>query len=134
MIDTNNILRASKRKAPNSCVSSGSAYLLSPMSSKATTRYSYSWTLPGCEKHSLDLTYDEGVGVGDEGGVLEVEARRAKPLEEGFKYVAEARSDFVRGRIPIPADVDYTESEATYENGLLRVRLPKRQTSEIDLN
>lgn len=90
--------------------------------------------LPGCEKHSLDLTYDEGVGVGEEGGVLKVEARRAKPLEEGFKYVAEARSDFVRGKVPIPTEVDYTESEATYENGLLRVRLPKRQTSEIDLD
>jgi len=90
--------------------------------------------LPGCEKHSLDLTYDEGVGVGEKGGVLKVEARRAKPLEEGFKYVAEARSDFVRGKVPIPTEVDYTESEATYENGLLRVRLPKRQTSEIDLN
>ena len=90
--------------------------------------------LPGCEKHSVDLTYEEGLGVGEEGGVLNVEARREKPLEEGFKYVAEARSDFVRGRVPIHADVDYSESEATYENGLLRVRLPKRQTSEIDLD
>jgi len=90
--------------------------------------------LPGCEKHSVDLTYEEGLGVGEEGGVLNVEARREKPLEEGFKYVAEARSDFVRGRVPIHADVDYSESEATYENGLLRVRLPKRQTNEIDLD
>ncbi len=90
--------------------------------------------LPGCEKHSVDLTYEEGLGVGEEGGVLNVEARREKPLEEGFKYVAEARSDFVRGSIPVHVDVDYSESEATYENGLLRVRLPKTQTSEIDLD
>ncbi len=90
--------------------------------------------LPGCEKHSIDLTYDDSMGVGDEGGVLKVEARRVKPLEEGFKYLAEARSDFVRGKVPVPAEVDYTKSEATYENGLLRVKLPKSQTSEIDLN
>ena len=89
--------------------------------------------LPGCEKHSLDLTYDENGAVGEEGGVLRVEARREKPLKQGFEYVAEARSDFVSGRVPIPVEVDYTESEATYENGLLRVTLPKKETSEIDL-
>lgn len=89
--------------------------------------------LPGCEKHSLDLTYEEGTGISDDGGVLRIEARREKPLEEGFKYVAEARSDFVQGRVPIHVEVDYSESEATYENGLLRVRLPKEETSEIDV-
>jgi HSP20 family protein len=89
--------------------------------------------LPGCEKHSLDLTYDDGGAVGEDGGVLRVEARREKPLKEGFEYVAEARSDFVTGRVPVPVDVDYSESEATYENGLLRVTLPKTETSDIDV-
>ncbi|MFP4632068.1 MAG: Hsp20/alpha crystallin family protein [Halobacteriales archaeon] len=90
--------------------------------------------LPGCEKHSVDLQFEEGVGFTDGvGGRLRVEARREKPLEEGFRYVAEARSDFVRGSVPVHADVNYDESEATYENGLLRVRLPKTAGTEIDL-
>lgn len=90
--------------------------------------------LPGCEQHSVDLKFEEGVGFTDEvGGKLKVEARREKPLEEGFKYIAEARSDFVRGSVPIHADVDYDESDATYENGLLRVRMPKTGGTEIDL-
>ena len=90
--------------------------------------------LPGCEKRSVDLTFEEGVGPKQEGGVLKVEARREKPLEEGFKYVAESRSDFIRGKVPITAEVNYNEADASYENGLLRVRIPKLGGEEIDID
>ncbi|MDY7081398.1 MAG: Hsp20/alpha crystallin family protein [Halobacteria archaeon] len=84
--------------------------------------------LPGCEKESIDLHFSPSV----EGGEIRVEARREKPLEEGFRYVSETRTDSVEDEIDIDTDVEYDEARATYENGLLRIRLPKTEETEED--
>ncbi|MDY6774931.1 MAG: Hsp20/alpha crystallin family protein [Halobacteria archaeon] len=80
--------------------------------------------LPGCDKETIDLNFERGV--------LRIEAVREKPLEEGFRYVRETRNDLFEGKVPIPTKVVADEASATYDNGLLEVRLPKK-TKDIEI-
>lgn len=134
MIDTNDVLRRLEEEGAELMRIVGERIPLFADVLESNDEVLVLVDLPGCEKHSVELTFEEGLGLDDEtGGVLRVEARREKPLEEGFKYVAEARPDFIRGRVPIHADVNYDDSSATYENGLLRVRIPKADGEEIEI-
>lgn len=81
--------------------------------------------LPGCERESIELNFKKGK--------LEVAATRQKPLEEGFRYVTESRPEFIEGKVPINADVNADEASATYEDGLLKVRIPKETGEEIEI-
>lgn len=81
--------------------------------------------LPGCDKESIELTFS--------GGELKVEATKQKPLEEGFRYVSEGRTDFITGGVPVPDDVIAEEASAKYEDGLLKVRLPREKGENIEI-
>lgn len=85
--------------------------------------------LAGCEKESVEVGFEER----ERGGVLEIEARKEKPLESGFRYVLEGRADYVEGSVHVPSDVDYGEADASYENGLLRIRMPRRKGDKIEI-
>ena len=85
--------------------------------------------LPGCEKHSLDLTYDESGAGGEEGGVLNIEARREKDTPRAFQYVSEDRALFLDAELPLPPDADGDDAAASMRRGVLEVRLPKRDAA-----
>jgi HSP20 family protein len=73
--------------------------------------------LPGAEPESFEVTAD--------GGVLTVSARRAEELQPGDKpYIRERLTgSFVR-RIRLAENVDAEKIEASYDRGVLTVRLP----------
>lgn len=85
--------------------------------------------LAGCEKESIEIGFEEM----ERGGSLRIEARKEKPLESGFRYVAEGRADYVDGTVRLATDVDYDGADASYENGLLRIRLPRSRGDKIEI-
>jgi len=83
--------------------------------------------VPGCDEEDIDLRFVKGN--------LKVRAERdGKP--EGYRLVSEERPKSITETVPIPAEVEVDEAEATYEDGVLRVRLPKapeaKEPEEID--
>jgi len=74
--------------------------------------------VPGCDEDEIDLRFVRGN--------LKVRAEREKTHdEEGYELVSEGRPQRISETVPIPAEVEVDEAEAKYENGVLRVRLPK---------
>lgn len=75
--------------------------------------------LPGFEK--------DGVFVSATGRRLEIEAegRNDGLVAKGYRFVGERRADVVETELVLPAPVDAEEADASYEDGVLRVRLPK---------
>lgn len=79
--------------------------------------------VPGCDPEEIDLRFVRGN--------LKVKAERDKEHEvDGYKLVSEGRPNSIAETVPIPAEVEVDEAEAKYENGVLRVRLPKAPEAE----
>lgn len=77
--------------------------------------------VPGYDEDSIDLRFVKGS--------LKVHAEREE-VHEGFASVREERPERLSETVPIPAEVDVGGAEATYENGVLRVTLPKQEGGE----
>lgn len=78
--------------------------------------------LPGFEKADID------VRVSDRTLRLEAEHREASEEEAPGEFVRrERRRASVARSIPLPGDVETDGIEATYNNGVLTVRLPKSE-------
>jgi hypothetical protein len=72
--------------------------------------------VPGCDEESIDLRFVKGN--------LKVRAERDED-HEGYRLVSEGRPKRIAETVPVPAEVEVDDAEATYDNGVLRVRLPK---------
>ena len=72
--------------------------------------------VPGCDEDDIDLRFVKGD--------LKVRAERGEE-HEGYELVSEGRPKRIAESVPIPAKVEVDDAEATYDNGVLRVRLPK---------
>jgi len=72
--------------------------------------------VPGCDEESIDLRFVRGN--------LKVKADRDE-VHEGYDLVSEGRPKRIAETVPVPAEVEVDGAEATYDNGVLRVRLPK---------
>jgi len=79
--------------------------------------------VPGYDEDSIDLRFVKGS--------LKVHAEREE-VHEDFAPVREERPERLSETVPIPAEVDIDGAEATYENGVLRVTLPKEAEVEED--
>ncbi len=75
--------------------------------------------VPGVSAETLDVTVD--------GGRIEVEARRRKAVPEGYRYLEENRAMFVDADLPLPRDATEQGAEASVENGVLELYVPKRE-------
>jgi len=77
--------------------------------------------LPGIDPAKLDITVREG-------NQLTIQGERATPEIAGATWVRQERAvgQFVR-EVGLPALVDADKVEARYENGVLRLTLPKHE-------
>lgn len=75
--------------------------------------------LPGFEKKE--------VSVSATGRKIDIEAegRNSGFVREGYRFIGERRSDGVEISLNLPASVDADAADASYEDGVLRIRLPK---------
>ena len=60
---------------------------------------------------------------------LEIRARREKSVPEGFEYRTEERSLFLDAVVPVPMDAEPAEADATIEDGVLEIHLPRAERS-----
>lgn len=75
--------------------------------------------LPGMDEKDFDLTLHEGLLV------LKGEKKlESKQEHEGWHQIERAYGSFQRV-VGLPAEVDAAKVEATFEKGVLRVRMPK---------
>ena len=80
--------------------------------------------IPGVEKEDLSVNIS--------GDMLEISAERKKEAEEKKEgYVRRERTytSYYRA-IPLPAEVDADKADATFENGVLEISMPKIQVPE----
>ena len=80
--------------------------------------------IPGVEKEDLSVNIS--------GDMLEISAERKKEAEEKKEgYVRRERTytSYYRA-IPLPAEVDADKADATFENGVLEITMPKVQVPE----
>jgi HSP20 family protein len=76
--------------------------------------------LPGVKKEAIKLAID--------GRRVTIEGERASPAPEGGKLVySDGAARHYRRSFLLPTEVDEAGAEARFENGILAVRLPKKQ-------
>jgi len=81
---------------------------------------------PGIDPAKLDLTVDKGL-------LTIAGERKSNVPEENDKlsvYASERFSGAFKRVVSLPEDVDATKVTATYRNGVLRVAIPKRESSK----
>lgn len=79
--------------------------------------------MPGIDPKNIELSIDHGV--------LSIKAtnERKTEIDEKTYYRKEVRHGTVFRQIALPSPVQEDAAEANYENGVLKIRLPKRLES-----
>jgi HSP20 family protein len=79
--------------------------------------------MAGVDPKNIELSVDRGV--------LSIKAlsERRTEVDEKTYYRKEVRHGAVFRQIPLPAPVQEDQAEASYEQGVLKIRLPKRADS-----
>lgn len=84
--------------------------------------------MAGVDPKNIELSVDRGL--------LSIKAlsERRTEVDEKTYYRKEVRHGAVFRQIPLPAPVQEDQAEATYEQGVLKIRLPKRGESGTTIN
>ncbi len=74
----------------------------------------------------------EKISAEVENGVLKIEAGQEKKKEEKEKdyYRKEISSSYYKRTVPLPAEVKEKKAKATYEDGVLKVIIPRKETKK----
>lgn len=80
--------------------------------------------IPGIEKDDLSVT------VTDRTLTIRGESRKEEESEEGELHRREIRTGAFSRTLTLPEDVDGRKAKASYKDGLLELRLPKRSRSK----
>lgn len=84
--------------------------------------------MAGVDPKNIELSVDRGVL-----SIKAVSERRTE-VDEKTYYRKEVRHGAVFRQIPLPSPVYEEQAEATYEQGVLKIRLPKRGESGKTIN
>lgn len=80
--------------------------------------------VPGIEKDDLSVT------VADRRLTIKGESRHEEESEEGELHRREIRSGSFSRTLTLPDDVDGSKAKASYRDGMLELRLPKRRRAK----
>ena len=74
----------------------------------------------------------EKISAEVENGVLKIEAGQEKKKEEKEKdyYRKEISSSYYKRTVPLPVEVKEKKAKATYEDGVLKVIIPRKETKQ----
>lgn len=80
--------------------------------------------IPGVERKDIDISLD--------GRLLTIEGEKKQEKEESGEHYHRMESSFgyYRRTIELPADVDSSNVDATYKNGILKLKLKKVKEAE----
>ena len=91
---------------------------------ESDTAYNVVAEIPGAKKEDIDVTVDRGTVM------LSAKVERQSEKKEGERVIRSERySGSMQRLLTLDAAIDEGKVEATYENGLLRVMLPKKEAS-----
>lgn len=80
--------------------------------------------LPGMEKENIEIE------VMDKTLVVSGEKRLQRERQEGAYHLMECAYGSFQRVIPLPVAVDNSQGKASYEQGVLRIALPKTETAQ----
>ena len=81
--------------------------------------------VPGIKEEDIDISYDNGILT------IQAESKEEKEEKEENWYVHELRYGKFSRSVRLPAEVNLNKAEATVENGMLTVKLPKTKASAL---
>ncbi|MCD5396166.1 MAG: Hsp20/alpha crystallin family protein [Candidatus Pacebacteria bacterium] len=77
--------------------------------------------MPGVDPKSIDVSVEDNV--------LRVEAKKEEKVEEKKKnyYRKEIKGGYLKRMIALPVEVLGEKAQATYQNGVLKIEIPKKE-------
>ena len=73
----------------------------------------------------------EEITIETQGQTLQISGKRETPLPDGASFHRHERSDGQFSRsLQFPTDLDLTKAEASYKNGMLTIRIPKKEEAK----
>ncbi|MBT1539816.1 Hsp20 family protein [Ralstonia solanacearum] len=91
---------------------------------ESDTAYNIVAEIPGAKKEDIDVTVDRGTVM------ISAKVERHSEQKEGERVIRSERySGSMQRLFTLDASIDESKVEAGYENGLLRVVLPKKEAS-----
>ncbi|CAJ0779670.1 hypothetical protein LMG7141_00915 [Ralstonia condita] len=92
---------------------------------ESDTSYAVVAEIPGARKEDIDVTVDRGTVM------IAAKVERQTEKKEGERVIRSERySGSMQRMFTLDAAIDESKVEATYENGLLRLTLPKKEASQ----
>lgn len=86
--------------------------------------YTFKLDIPGVDKNDVKIE------VVDNSLVISGERKEEKKEDEKNRYFYESRYGMFQRSIPLPSDVDADKIEADFENGVLRIDIPRVQATQ----
>lgn len=92
--------------------------------SESDSGYTLSAELPGVKKEDIEVSVDRGTVM------IAAKVERSSEQKEGERVIRRERySGSMHRAFTLDANIDESRVDATYSNGLLRVLLPKKESS-----
>ena len=86
---------------------------------------------PGIDPKSIDVSVEKGLlAISGERPAQDAKAATGKAPEERTAYANERFTGRFRRVISLPEDADPSKVEASYKNGVLKIVVPKRESSK----
>ncbi|CAG9165986.1 hypothetical protein LMG23992_00659 [Cupriavidus laharis] len=92
--------------------------------SESDTAYTLTAELPGVKKEDIDVSVDRGTVM------IAAKVEKSSEQKEGERLIRRERySGSMQRAFTLDASIDESKVDASYTNGVLRVVLPKKETS-----